>query len=154
MLIRFSGVLLASDGNEVCDVISLSPLARSSKNETLRLIKSRGVFNFENRNAEYSITARVPYFCDSWEAAQRELVRLGGVLDSLDEGDLDIYLDSARLHIPRCVCEADFPDEITGSFFEVSYKFRGGVPSEAELPRLLSICGALVAVNNNLIAYN
>lgn len=129
MTITFSGVEIAREGDGFTDVINLSPLSRQSSSDNVRLIGSRSPFFKDTRNAEYSIKARVPYFCESPAAAQEKLFELSDMLDNLQDGDLEISLERNILRLSDAVVSAEFPDEIDGSFFEVEYEFKGGNPA-------------------------
>ena len=129
MTITFSGVEIAREGDGFTDVINLSPLSRQSSSDNVRLIGSRSPFFKDTRNAEYSIKARVPYFCDSPASAQEKLFELSDMLDNLQDGDLEISAERNILRLSDAVVSAEFPDEIDGSFFEVEYEFKGGNPT-------------------------
>ena len=129
MTITFAGIEIAREGDAFTDVINLSPLSRSSAAESVRLIGSRSPFFRDGRNAEYSISARVPYFCRSHAAALEKLFGISELLDSLPDGDLEIVDERNVLKLSDAAVSADFPDEIDGVFFEVEYKFTGGKPT-------------------------
>ena len=129
MTITFSGVEIAREGDGFTDVINLSPLSRVSSSERIRLIGSRSPFFRDGRNAEYSVSARVPYFCRSHAAALEKLFELSELLDNLPNGDLEIVGERNVLKLSDAAVSADFPDEIDGIFFEVEYKFTGGKPT-------------------------
>lgn len=128
MTITFAGVEIAREGDGFTDVINLSPPSRRSSSDSIRLIGSSSPFFKTSRNAEYSITARVPYFCQSHAAAQEKLFELAAMLDGLGDGDLEIDMDRNVLKFSDAAISAEFPDEIDGSFFEVEYEFTGGKP--------------------------
>ena len=129
MTITFAGIEIAREGDEFTDTINLSPLSRVSSSERIRLIGSRSPFFRDGRNAEYSVSARVPYFCRSHAAALEKLFELSELLDNLPNGDLEIVGERNVLKLSDAAVSADFPDEIDGIFFEVEYKFRGGKPT-------------------------
>ena len=129
MTIVFSGVEIAREGDGFTDVINLSPLSRLSSSDNVKLVGSRSPFFKDTRNAEYSITARVPYFCESPDAAREKLFGLSDMLDKLEDGDLEICAARNVLKLSDAVVSAEFPDEIDGSFFEVEYEFKGGNPT-------------------------
>ena len=129
MTITFAGIEIAREGDEFTDTINLSPLSRVSSSERIRLIGSRSPFFRDGRNAEYSVSARVPYFCRSHAAALEKLFELSELLDNLPNGDLEIVGERTVLKLSDAAVSADFPDEIDGIFFEVEYKFRGGKPT-------------------------
>lgn len=128
MKIVFSGLKIAEEGDGFTDMIDLSPPSRTAASETVKLRGSRGVYRKSNGQAEYSVKATVPYFCDSHAAAIAKIAEISGILDGLGEGALSIEGDvgQASVTLENCTAEAVFPDEISGSFFEVEYEFRGG----------------------------
>lgn len=129
MTITFAGIEIAREGDEFTDTINLSPLSRVSSSERIRLIGSRSPFFRDGRNAEYSVSARVPYFCHSHAAALEKLFELSERLDNLPNGDLEIVDERNILKLSDAAVSAEFPDEIDGIFFEVEYKFTGGKPT-------------------------
>lgn len=129
MTITFAGIEIAREGDAFTDAINLSPLSRVSSSERIRLIGSRSPFFRDGRNAEYSVSARVPYFCRSHAAALEKLFELSELLDNLPNGDLEIVGERNVLKLSDAAVSVDFPDEIDGIFFEVEYKFTGGKPT-------------------------
>ncbi len=150
MKIVFADRCIAEDGTDETDVISLSPLQRTSANETVKLIGSRGVYKLDNSNAEYSITAVVPYFCESWEHAHQRLFEISQMLEDLREGELLIRLNKTSLSFLNAVVEAELPDEITGCFFEISYKFTGAFVNSM-MGQLLMYNESAYLVNGQLL---
>ena len=129
MRLVLAGTVIAEEGDGFTDIINLSPLSRTGSSESIRLIGSRSVFFKDNKNSEYGLRARVPYFCDSWESAMKKVAELSALVDGLGGGDFFAEFDSWKLRLACAVVDARFPDEIDGSFFEVEYEFRGGSPA-------------------------
>lgn len=127
MRISFAGVEIAREGDGLTDVINLSPITRTARNESVSLIGS-APFQKSRRGSEFSITAKVPYFCESYERATALSVLLGMKMEALTEGNLLITFPDCILAATNAVCETEFPDEITGCFFEVTYKFKFRMP--------------------------
>ena len=145
---------IAEDGNETTDIIVLAPLRRSSESGALKMRGSRGVYHFDQHNAEYTLRARVPYFCESYREAQLKLFELAEMLDDAQEGEFSVCEDGKTL-LKFCdaVISAEFPDEIFGCFFEVEYEIKGSFPRRMQ-ETAPKVSGCAVCVGGSILTIN
>lgn len=151
MKIDFAGKTIAEDGNDETDVIDLAPPTRSGASDSLKIRGSRGVYFFDNKNVQYSFKARVPYFLADYESAYLKLFELSKMLEDCGEAEVCVS-DGGRglFKLSQAVVSADFPDEITGCFFEVEYEFKGAFPkyAAATAPTVL---GCAISVGGKIL---